>query len=89
MKMRIFWLLILPQLFITSMWAAGVVRPPVSYYDDIKPVLAVHCYKCHDGEKPKGGLRLDTLTNALAGGKSGEPSGCERIKAIHGFGRPG
>ena len=46
--------------------------PPIRYYDDIKPVLAVHCYKCHDGEKPKGGLRLDTRTNALAGGKSGD-----------------
>ena len=50
----------------------AAVRLPVSYYDDIKPVLAVHCYKCHDGEKPKGGLRLDTRTNALAGGKSGD-----------------
>jgi hypothetical protein len=49
-------------------------RSPVSYYDDIKPVLAVHCYKCHDGEKPKGGLRLDTRTKALAGGKSGDPA---------------
>lgn len=50
----------------------AAVRSPISYYDDIKPVLAVHCYKCHDGEKPKGGLRLDTLTNVLAGGKSGD-----------------
>ncbi len=56
-------------------FAAGLdvaVRPSVSFYDDIKPVLAVHCYKCHDGENPKGGLRLDTLTNSLAGGKSGD-----------------
>ena len=51
---------------------AAALGPPVRYYDDIKPVLAVHCYKCHDGEKPKGGLRLDTRTNALAGGKSGD-----------------
>jgi len=50
----------------------AAVHPTVGYYSDIKPVLAVHCYKCHDGEKPKGGLRLDTLTNALAGGKSGD-----------------
>jgi Protein of unknown function (DUF1553)/Protein of unknown function (DUF1549)/Planctomycete cytochrome C len=50
----------------------ATVRPPVGYYDDIKPVLAVHCYKCHDGEKPKGDLRLNSQTNALAGGKSGD-----------------
>ena len=42
--------------------------------DDVKPLLAVHCSKCHTGEKPKGGLLLDTLQHTLAGGKSGEPA---------------
>ena len=48
------------------------VPQPLSYYDDIKPVLAIHCFKCHTGENPKGGLLLDTRDHALAGGKSGE-----------------
>ena len=53
---------------------AALERSSVSFYDDVKPLLAVHCYKCHTGEKPKGGLLLDTLESALAGGKSGEPA---------------
>jgi mono/diheme cytochrome c family protein len=44
---------------------------PVSYYDSIKPVLSVHCLKCHADEE-KGGLRLDSRERALQGGKSGE-----------------
>lgn len=70
--MRISCLRFWSHLLITSVWAAGLVRPPFNYYYDIKPVLAVHCHKCHDGEKPKGGLRLDSRTNALAGGKSAD-----------------
>ncbi len=49
----------------------AAVRPPVSY-DDIKPVLEVHCYKCHGPEKQKGGLRLDRKADAFKGGDSGE-----------------
>ena len=49
---------------------AGVSQSAISFYDDVKPVLAVHCYPCHAGEAKKGGLLLDTLPHALAGGKS-------------------
>ena len=59
-------------MLLVSAGSAADHGSPVSYYDSVKPVLAVHCSKCHDGEKPKGGLRLDTLTHALAGGKSGD-----------------
>jgi hypothetical protein len=31
----------------------------VGFYDDIKPILSVHCYKCHGPDVAKGGLRLD------------------------------
>ena len=48
------------------------VRQSSNYFDDIKPVLAIHCFRCHTGENPKGGLLLDTRDHALAGGKSGE-----------------
>ena len=46
----------------------------VNFYDDIKPIFSIHCYKCHSGEAKKGGLHLDSLEAALAGGKSGEPA---------------
>jgi len=28
---------------------------------DIKPLFEKHCYRCHNGEKQKGDLRLDTV----------------------------
>jgi hypothetical protein len=52
----------------------GGVRGGVRFYDDIKPLLAVHCYRCHGPEAAKSGLRLDLRQRAMAGGKSGKPA---------------
>ncbi|MCB1228471.1 MAG: DUF1549 domain-containing protein, partial [Verrucomicrobiales bacterium] len=41
------------------------------FYQDIKPLLESRCSSCHQGDKAKGGLRLDTLAATLKGGKSG------------------
>src|SRR3954469_19321164 len=49
-------------------------KAAVTFYDDIKPLFSIHCYKCHAGHTKKGGLHLDTLQAALAGGKSGQPA---------------
>ena len=49
-----------------------LVSETVSFYDQIKPLFAIRCYKCHTGENPKGGLLLDSHEHALAGGKSAE-----------------
>ena len=38
---------------------------------EIRPVLVEHCYECHNGEKQKGGLRLDFAGGWKAGGDSG------------------
>src|SRR6476469_888413 len=37
----------------------------------IRPVLADHCYKCHSGEKIKGGLQIDLRDTLRKGGKHG------------------
>ncbi len=39
----------------------------------IRPVLVEHCFECHSSglKKSKGGLRLDSKREALAGGDSG------------------
>ncbi len=39
----------------------------------IRPILVESCYKCHsqNGEKPKGGLLLDTREGLLKGGNNG------------------
>ncbi|MBC7366485.1 MAG: hypothetical protein H7343_06665 [Undibacterium sp.] len=46
----------------------------VDFFRDVKPILETHCYSCHQGAKAKGGLRLDTLTAALKGGKADGPA---------------
>ena len=51
---------------------ADVAARLVSYDEDIKPVLEMHCLKCHGSEKQKGGLRLDHKADAFKGGDSGE-----------------
>ncbi len=44
----------------------------VTYDSDIKALLDASCVKCHSGDKPKGRLKLDTLADALKGGKDGK-----------------
>ncbi len=38
----------------------------------VRPVLVEHCVQCHSGEKPKGGLRLDSA-DGIRAGAFGEP----------------
>jgi len=44
----------------------------VTYATDIKPIFDQSCTKCHDGDKPKAKLRLDSLAGALKGGEDGK-----------------
>src|SRR3954451_19794159 len=54
----------------------------------IRPVLADHCYKCHSGEKLKGGLQIDLRDTLRKGGEHGPaivPGNAEKsllLKAI-------
>jgi mono/diheme cytochrome c family protein len=36
------------------------------YNDQVRPILARHCFACHGAEKPKGDLRLDRLEPEFA-----------------------
>lgn len=64
--------------FATVAMAEDAKLPPastktdVTFATDIKPLFDASCVKCHSGEKPKAGLRLDTLENVLKGGKGGK-----------------
>jgi hypothetical protein len=51
---------------------AGSDKTGVTYATDIKPILEKSCTKCHDGDKPKARLRLDSLAGALKGGEDGK-----------------
>lgn len=52
--------------------AAEITAEGRDFFENrIRPVLASECYECHDGNKSKGGLRLDYKEALLAGGDSG------------------
>jgi hypothetical protein len=54
--------------------APATTTPPdarLAYRDDIAPLLAARCGKCHGEAKQKGKLRVDSLAALLTGGKSG------------------
>src|ERR1051326_3801470 len=44
---------------------------PIDFAKDIQPILEKSCLKCHNPEKAKGKLMVDTRDNALKGGDNG------------------
>ena len=44
----------------------------VTYTKDIHPLFEASCLHCHGEERPKAGLRLDTLEGVLRGSKEGK-----------------
>src|ERR1700693_3670595 len=40
--------------------------------NDIRPILEASCFRCHGEQRPKAGLRLDSLDAVLKGGKDGK-----------------
>lgn len=64
--------------FLEASWAkvnaeAAKAKNGISFTDQIKPILADNCYRCHD-QKDKGGLRLSTREAAMKGGDSELPA---------------
>lgn len=43
----------------------------ISYRGDVWPILKRHCWGCHSGGDPKGGLSVDTVAEMLKGGDGG------------------
>src|SRR6266567_2175781 len=43
----------------------------IDFSKDIQPILESSCLKCHEGDKAKGKLLLDTRAHALKGGDNG------------------
>ncbi len=44
----------------------------VTYDAHIQPLLQESCVRCHGQDRPKAGLRLDSLEGVLKGGKDGK-----------------
>lgn len=58
----------------------------VSYMNDIHPILAERCYKCHAGGKRKGGFQLDTRSHLLDGSENGpvvKPGNSAESRLVH------
>jgi hypothetical protein len=48
------------------------IKKGVTYAQDIKPLFEASCIRCHGAERPKAGLRLDSLEGVLKGTKDGK-----------------
>lgn len=51
---------------------AAATKTGVTFDADIKPLFDTACVKCHGAEKPKAGLRLNSLEATLKGTKDGK-----------------
>jgi hypothetical protein len=40
--------------------------------NDIRPLFEGACFRCHSGERARGGVHLDTLEGVLQGGENGK-----------------
>jgi len=44
---------------------------PVDFSLEVQPLIEAACLRCHHEKKAEGGLRLDTLRDAITGGDTG------------------
>lgn len=56
---------------LAALLAAAAPVSAVDYLEEVKPILAENCYRCHGASQQKSGLRLDTAALALQGGERG------------------
>lgn len=53
--------------------AAQQPGKPVSFINDVAPILKENCLACHDAKKKSGKYEMTTYEKILAGGANGEP----------------
>lgn len=46
----------------------------ILFQREVLPILAANCLDCHGEDAQEGNLRLDTMSNVMRGGNSGEPT---------------
>lgn len=56
-------------LLVSSVFA----QKPVSFINDVAPILKENCYACHDAKKRAGKYDMTTFEKMMAGGSEGEP----------------
>ncbi len=63
--------LILLGIGIIAFASGPVAHAAVDFVKDIQPIFQKSCLECHNSDKLKGGLRLDSRAAAIKGGKDG------------------
>jgi mono/diheme cytochrome c family protein len=56
----------------TAVFGAALQKPPgapVSYYEEVRPILQANCQGCHQPSKAKGGYVMTSFSKLLAGGE--------------------
>jgi WD40 repeat protein len=53
--------------------AGEVKKGPVSFINDVAPILKENCFACHDAKKRKGKLDMTTFANFRKGGDNDDP----------------
>ncbi len=73
----------------STICAAEPTREQVEFFEEeVRPILAEHCFECHGPETQRGELRVDSLASLLAGGESdaaivpGKPDESLMIEAV-------
>jgi len=68
----------LMMVYLPSATAQGIstglpaaTQRPVSFVDDVHPILAERCFKCHSDDKRKGGLYMSGRDALIEGGETG------------------
>ena len=63
---------VISRVFFCVSVCCGANARAIDFETDIRPILATHCFECHDANKQTADLRLDLKSRAFAGGESGE-----------------
>src|SRR5438270_12165352 len=64
-------LLLVPQPALAGPPVPG--KAPVSFINDVAPILTENCFACHDSKKRKGKLDMTTFESLHKGGTKDEP----------------
>lgn len=59
-------------LLVPGLAQAQKTASPLTYKDDVQPLLRKHCLNCHNPDKAKSDLDISTYQKLMAGGASGE-----------------
>lgn len=60
-------------LFAPPQTASAQPAKPVSFINDVAPILKENCFACHDQKKKSGKYDMTTYEKIRAGGANGDP----------------